>query len=61
MNECVCVCVCVSVCVCVTNLPGSDLSSSRLRFFRSTSSGCPATVADDDTTPRELPVDGGVA
>ena len=40
----------------VTNLPGSDFSSSLLLFLRSTSSGCLAMVADDDTTPEAPPV-----
>lgn len=34
-----------------TYLPASNLSSSRTLFLRSTSPGCPATVADDDTAP----------
>ena len=41
-------------------LPGSSLSSSRTLFLRSTSPpGCPATVADDDTTPGAVPADNG--
>ena len=41
-------------------LPGSSFSRSRLLFFLSASSGCPDTVADDDTTSDTLPVlDGG--
>ena len=43
-----------------SDLPGSVLSSSRLLFLRSTSPGCMATVADDDTTPGAVvPADNG--